>query len=164
MPRAATLRPARTTSRPSSTPPTARSRRCSGSPSRGPARAPRRPAAATPDFAPPPRATVETVAATKPPPFLVLYVYVRSALGVGPGVAPAQVDGQRHSEIGGALHAVEHDLGGVVVLVGRHLEDHLVVHLQHQPAAKPRVLQAAVHPDECDLEDVGGQALDAGVH
>ena len=45
-----------------------------------------------------------------------------------------------------------------------HLDDHLVVDLEDEPAGQPLVLQAPVEADQGHLEDVGGQALDAGVH
>src|SRR5207245_727924 len=58
----------------------------------------------------------------------------------------------------------EGELADVVLFVRRHLEDHLVVHLQHQAALGAGLLQGAVEAHERDLEDVGGEALDAGVH
>jgi hypothetical protein len=50
-------------------------------------------------------------------------------------------------------------------LVGRDLEDDLVVHLQDDPAvgAAP-LLERPVEAHQRHLEDVGGEALDAGVH
>ena len=53
---------------------------------------------------------------------------------------------------------------GAVTLVGGDLEDDLVVHLEDQAASQALVLQRLVEPHDRDLEDVGGQALDAGVH
>ncbi len=47
---------------------------------------------------------------------------------------------------------------------GRHLEDHLVVHLQDEAAGEVARLEGVVEAHQRHLEDVGGQALDAGVH
>ena len=52
----------------------------------------------------------------------------------------------------------------MVVLVGRHLEDHLVVDLEDEPARQALLLERVVERHERHLEDVGGEALDAGVH
>ncbi len=52
----------------------------------------------------------------------------------------------------------------VVLLPGRHLDDHLVVHLEDQPARGRPVLEVMVQADQGHLEDVGRQPLDPGVH
>src|SRR5207244_11604727 len=50
------------------------------------------------------------------------------------------------------------------LLVRRQLEDDLVVDLEDEPAGVAALLERVVETDEGDLEDVGGQPLDAGVH
>ena len=52
----------------------------------------------------------------------------------------------------------------LVALVGRHLDEHLVVDLEDQPAREPAALERLVDAHQRDLEDVGREALDAGVH
>jgi len=49
-------------------------------------------------------------------------------------------------------------------LVLGHLDEHLVVDLQHEPALHAAFDEGIVDAHEGDLEDVGGEALDAGVH
>src|SRR5688500_10067494 len=47
-------------------------------------------------------------------------------LGGGPGVAEGEVHLERHRQLAGGAHDLAHELGHLVVLLGRDLEDHLV--------------------------------------
>src|SRR5919206_3495588 len=79
----------------------------------------------------------------------------RPLLGLGPAAAPGQVHLQGHRELARSLHRRQSELGHSLLLRRRHLEDDLVVHLQHHPAGVPAVVQARVQPGQRDLEDVG---------
>src|SRR5688572_23299461 len=91
-----------------------------------------------------PRAPPAAVSATSP------------LLGRSPGGAEGEVDLERHAQVGGAVHHLEGERGDLVVLVRRHLEDDLVVDLEHDAALEPPLAQCVVQADERHLEDVGG--------
>src|SRR4051794_37927576 len=57
-----------------------------------------------------------------------------SALGRGPARAGGQVHLERNVQVGGAPHDRQGELGGRFVLLGRDLEDDLVMDLQDEPA------------------------------
>ena len=61
-------------------------------------------------------------------------------------------------------HEVDDERADDLPLVLGHLDEDLVVDLQHEPALEPALLQRGVDAHQGDLEDVGGEALDAGVH
>ena len=52
----------------------------------------------------------------------------------------------------------------LVRLVGHHVEEHLVVDLEDQVGGEAAALEPFVEADQRDLEQVGGETLDAGVH
>ena len=51
-----------------------------------------------------------------------------------------------------------------LLLFGRYFENHFVVHLEDEPAGETGGVESGVQTHQRDLEDVGGQTLDAHVH
>src|SRR4051812_9799 len=91
--------------------------------------------------------------AAAPRPFMSV-MRSNSYLGVGPAFAPGHIDLEGHIELGGIAHDVDHDRSDLVAFGFRHLDQHLVVDLQDQPAADTGFGERSMDPYERDLEDV----------
>src|SRR5207247_638006 len=87
-----------------------------------------------------------------------------STFGVSPRLPDGEVDVERDLQCERAPHDRKRHLAHPVTLVGRHLDDDLVVDLQHESTDQVRVFERVVESNQGDLEDVSGQTLDAGIH
>ena len=86
------------------------------------------------------------------------------AFGLPPVLSDANVDRERHGQLGGVLHDFAHDSGDLIGLSFRRLEQQLVMHREDH--ARPRgsdageLFESGVDGDHRAFENVGGSALD----
>src|ERR1700722_14031915 len=88
----------------------------------------------------------------------------RSALGARPARSRRRGDRQRDVEVRRPGQGGLGEAEALVLLPRRHLDEALVVDLEHQAAAQLLRLEVAVEAHQGHLEDVRGQSLNAGVH
>ncbi len=75
-----------------------------------------------------------------------------------------EVDLEGDPQVESLTHDADCEGADLLDLVERYLEDDLVVDLEDDAALQPLVFERLVEPADGHLEDVGGQALDTGVH
>src|SRR5205807_1836233 len=85
------------------------------------------------------------------------------SLRLQPGIPHADVDGQRRIAVPYAAHLALHQLARLLHLGRGTLEQQLVVDREDQPRGEPVARERVLAADHCELEDVGGGALDDGV-
>ena len=84
-----------------------------------------------------------------------------------PAGAGADFGGELHAQgaqVVGALHGVLQEGRSLLHFLGRGLHEQLIVDLQQQARPESRGLQTAVQADHGPAHEVGGGALDDGVH
>src|SRR5512142_976136 len=82
------------------------------------------------------------------------------ALGVEPVRSDTDIHDEGDLERGRTLHVLAHQRAHAVLLVGRNLEDELVVHLEQHAAPELALDQGVVDPDHRDLDQIGGRPLE----
>lgn len=91
-------------------------------------------------------------------------ILVSISLCLIPGLAHAYIHHQRNRQLRRAGHLLLYQCLDGIDFVRGGLDDEFIVYLQDQPGFEPLDLKPPVDPHHSDLDDVGGSALDGGIH